>query len=104
MTIGKFDRRIQIYGTTSTVDAYGQPVTARALMHTVWAKMEPLEGSEGTDGDKVTATGRVKFSIRYRTGLNEAREILFDEEYYDVVSIEKPDRKRILEITGEKKY
>ncbi len=104
MIIGRFDRRIEIYGSTTATDGFGQPVETESLFKTVWAKIEALGGTEGTEGNKVTAAGKVKFSIRYRTGVTEAMQIKFDSEYYDILSIGKPDRKRILEIVGEKRY
>jgi len=101
---GDLDRRIVIYTATTARDSMGQSVETPAILATVWAKITPVGGGEDTEGDKVTASNRVMFTIRFRTDVTEAMQILFDTEYYDIVTIEKPDRKRRLEITAEKKY
>lgn len=103
MIIGKLDRRIEIQTATDTRDAFGAGVPSYTTTYTVWASIVPAGGQEGTEGEKQTATGIVKFSIRYISGLDEKMRILYDSEYYDIMSIDEPDRKRSLDITAKKK-
>lgn len=104
MRVGDLDRRVIIYTKTREVDEYGEEVYTDVALATVWAKVTPGSGGEGIDGNKPTATQKVMFTIRYRTDVNESMKILFDDEYYNIQAIEKPDRKRRLEITAEKQY
>lgn len=101
---GDLDRRVIIYTATTATDSFGQDVATDAILATVWAKITPVGGGEDTEGNKVTASNRVMFTIRHRTDVTEKMKVKFDSEYYDILTIEKPDRKRRLEITGEKRY
>lgn len=102
--IGELDRRITIYYNIEGENDFGEIELTRRELISVWAKFEPGTGSEATEANKVTASLTAKFTIRYRTGLNETMSIYFDSEWYDIISINKIDRKRYLEITAEKKY
>lgn len=103
MIIGKMDRRIEIQSATDTRDSFGAGVPSFSTIHTVWAQYESRGGAEVTEGEKVTATGLVTFTIRYVSGLNEKMRILFNGEYYDITNIQEPDRKRSLIIDAKKK-
>ena len=105
MIIGKLDRRIEIQTATDTRNAFGEGVPGWTTTNTVWAAAEPGGGNEGTEGEKITATGLIKFTIRYIAGLDEKMRIIYGGETYDITNISEPvlERKRVLEITAKKK-
>jgi len=102
--VGELDRRISIYELVETANSYGERTTTNNLVKTVWAKIEPEGGNEKITGDKPTASRSVRFTIRYRTGLIEKMKISYDGNWYNILSIEEPDRKRYLSIIGEKQF
>jgi SPP1 family predicted phage head-tail adaptor len=107
MTIGELDRRISIYTVTdAAADKFGGKAQSEALLTTVWAKIDGAGGDEKKEGEKVTATSRCNFTIRYRTGLTEKMRIKVDSDTYYIKHIEETtnDRKRYLVISAEKKY
>jgi len=102
--IGDLDRRIEIYSQTTAVDTFGERVESDVLLYTYWASVTPVSGSEKIEGKKPTATSQIMFTIRYKGGLTEKMTIRWDSQVYQIISIEEVDRRRYLNITGEKKY
>jgi SPP1 family predicted phage head-tail adaptor len=98
------DRRVEIYTQTTATDTYGQRVDTDTLSATVWAAVEPIGGDEGVEGNKTTATARVKFTLRYRSGMTEKMKLKHDGTMHHIVLIEEIGRKRFLEITAERQY
>ena len=101
--IGKFDRRITIQQTTDIRDEFGAGVPAWSTFATVWANAAPSGGNEKTEGQKITATGVVIFTIRYLSGVDEKMQILYQGDYYNITNIDEPDRRKTLTITAQKK-
>ena len=101
--IGKFDRRITIQQTTDIRDEFGAGVPAWSTFATVWANAAPSGGNEKTEGQKITATGIVLFTIRYIAGIDEKMQIVYNGDTYNITNIDEPDRRRSLLITANKK-
>lgn len=102
--IGELDNRIEIYSVTETSDGFGGVTTANVLYKTVWAQMVPSGGTEGFEAKKLTAVNQVIFIIRYLAALTEKYKIKYESNWYDILKIEAPDRKRYLNVVAEKKY
>lgn len=98
--IGQLDRRITIQERTTTKDDYNQDVVTWSTFATVWAKIQENIGGESYQADQLTASRFDHFTIRY-AAVTETMRILYNDRFYDIRSIQKPDRNRYLVIKAE---
>lgn len=102
--IGEFDKRIQIIKKVITINDFNEEIESWELLKTKWAKEENnnlgIAGNEVIQGDKLTATRRTVYVIRYDSAIDEEMRIVFDDVVYDIVALKQPDgnRKRFLAI------
>lgn len=99
--IGVLDRRILIQSPVKEINAVSDQaeITRWTDVAEVWAKVEDHTGSEVFEGDQVEAVRGTLFTIRYRT-IEMTWRIFFDGEFYDIESVQRPDRKGYLKILG----
>lgn len=99
-SIGELDQTIIIQSFTTTEDEYNAPVVTWETFATVKAKVvDSQAGSTETYmSDQLTAVRTTSFLIRYLAGVQEKFRILYDDRYYDIDFIGRPDRNRTLEL------
>lgn len=102
MNIGKLDRKIVIESYTVSKNSLNESVSTWATYHTCFAHIQSAGGNEGIESDKITATNRVKFKIRYFAGINEKMRISYNSYYYDIIEIHELGREGLW-ITATKK-
>lgn len=104
--IGRMDRRITFRQSTDTQSDSGATVESFADVATVWANVTATgSGSERFVMEKETAFNQKYFTIRYRTDLNEKMIITYENDIYDIKSIQELEdtRKRFLKLKAEKR-
>jgi SPP1 family predicted phage head-tail adaptor len=98
--IGQRDERIVIQEGTSSTDEYNSQTITWSTFATVYAKV--VDSSAGSteryESDQLTAVRTTTFNIRYLSGVKEKMRILYDDRFYDIEFIGRPDRKRSLEL------
>jgi SPP1 family predicted phage head-tail adaptor len=89
--IGQLDRRIKLQFPRTSADAQGSPVTEWQDTAEVWAKAASLPGAtETTNGNAREAIADCQFVIRYQrsiAGTGPDFRVLFQNQYYDIISI-----------------
>lgn len=99
--IGRLDRRITILQATTEKDDYNADVETWSTFKTVWAEVVDSAGAEVVQADQPTAVRTTTFTIRWIEGVTETMRVVFDGQLYNVVSIQRPDRKRTLILKTE---
>ena len=102
MNIGKLDRRIDIESWTYLANAQGEKVATYSVFHSAFAHVQKAGGNEREEGQKETATNKVKFKIRFFAGINETMRIVYNSIYYDILEIQELGREGLW-ITAERK-
>lgn len=92
MNIGRLDRKIVIESYSLAKNALNESVGTWGTYHTCFANVQKAGGSEFIEADKVTATNKVKFKIRYFAGINEKMRVVYNSDYYDITEIQELDR------------
>lgn len=87
ISAGEMQRRITIRSVTRVDDEYGGHTEQAVDVATVWAKVEPLEGNEQLRAMQAGMTRPHRFTIRYRTGITGATEVLYDSRRFNVTSV-----------------
>jgi SPP1 family predicted phage head-tail adaptor len=95
-SVGKRDQRIIIRSKTLTKDEFNEDYITWSTFATVWAEVKDAQGTEGYQADQLTANRTSLFDIRYLDGVTEQMQILYNDRYYEIVGIQRPDRKRSL--------
>ena len=102
---GRMDRRITFQTFTESQNGVGEAVKTWANLAsnpTVWAQVEPIDGSEPFAAQQVTAEARTRFTIRYRSGISVEMRIVYASENYDIESLKELGRRDALQILAVK--
>ena len=97
MRAGLLDRRITIQSRTNTVSATGSTQPGYTTLATVWAAVKKRTGRQSFEGGP-TPTAEIIFRIRHRTDLTRDMRVSFDDEKWDIISINEIDRRVGLEL------
>lgn len=99
--VGKMDRKIQILQESTEKDEYNADSrTGWTVFKSVWASVDDYRGSEQYQGEQLTATRQTEFNIRYLSGVKEKMRVGYEGRYYDITSIQRPDRNRSLKLVA----
>ena|SRR3990167_11247462 len=98
MRAGKLDRRIFIQTATVTRDAFGQAINTWSTTYTVWADVFPMPFNETFEGDRKTEQKLFKVRIRYISGIIPSQRVIYNSQYYDIVSINEGNRQEYLDL------
>jgi SPP1 family predicted phage head-tail adaptor len=105
MNAGQLRYRIilQTYAAATNANT-GQSVRTWSDSETIWADVEWRTGTESEKNDIITQTQKTDFLIRYRTAVNaNDYRIKFDDNVYDIESVEQVDAFRTWMKLGCKK-
>ncbi len=82
---GELNRRISFYGAVDGTDTDGFTKPKDSIIHSCWAKVTNMSGTETIKSGKDFAEINTRFLIRYTSkNLNSNMEILFDNRKYDI--------------------
>lgn len=97
---GELDRRITIeQPSTDGFDGAGEPQVVWVPFATVWAKREPLGGSEQFGSDQRFARQSAVFTVRHLPGLTPAMRINCEGQYYQIEDVSEVDRRAFDRLT-----
>ena len=80
---------------------FGDQVHTLSTLATVWAKVEPLGGSEEIDNDLSTNISKYRFTIHHRTDLTNIHVITWNDDNYDITNVQPLPREKATVITAE---
>jgi len=98
MRAGKLDRRVSLQTATDSQDAYGQAISTWATTYTVWADVFPMPYTEQVEGDRKTEQTLFKVRIRYQSGVIPTMRLVYNSQYYDIISINEGNRQEYLDL------
>tara|TARA_R100001591_G_scaffold113692_2_gene127197 strand:- start:687 stop:1013 length:327 start_codon:yes stop_codon:yes gene_type:complete len=99
MNIGELDKRIALYTSSVSTDAWNHENKSRVLLETVWAKVIYKSGTETQTANQRVNVDRIEFLIRYRGGLSARNtEVQYGTDFYNVHSIEVIGRNEALRL------
>lgn len=105
MNIGKLDERITFRRKSLTPDGMGGQDAAEANIPTtptVWAQVTNMSGTENFTEQRMEATARMLFRIRYRSDIQESDIILWRGKLHNIRHIDdQGPRQRFLTITTD---
>ena len=105
--IGAMDQLISIRQYSRVADATGGWVeTASYLAEDIWSKVEyTSQSDEGTRGEdqQMVAWNRTRFTFRDFWTITETMRVVFEDEEYDILSINRMGRSRFVVIEAEKR-
>jgi SPP1 family predicted phage head-tail adaptor len=84
---GELRSRVVVQSATRTTDAGGGFATTWADGASLWAKVEPLEGSELLRAQQLQARVTHRVTIRYRRGLTAASRLRLGARVLDIQQV-----------------
>lgn len=100
--VGDLDRRIQLGTFTTAKNLSGEDVRTWSYSSAIWAQVTPVSGVEGFEADQKVGEQLTEFTIRYRTGIAQTGQIMYNSDTYTIESVLEVDRKRYLKIIAKK--
>lgn len=103
MRAGGLNKRISIYTLASTQSTVSGEMlnTYTTWLDNVWAGYERLSGSEEYIGEERQLIETARFRIRYSTGVDHKKRIVYNSRQYEIVDVENVgDRNKELLITA----
>jgi len=91
---GELRHRITLRAVTRTEDEGGGYTETPTDVGVVWAKVEPLQGTEQAAFLQTGMTAPHRFTIRYQEGVTGATEIGYEGKRFNVTSVTDPDAAR----------
>ena len=102
MRIGKLDQRIQIQQNTPTRDDTADEIDSWSELDTVWAGVTPGSSTEKQQGQQELAQSIYDFLIRYRSDVTPLMRILYEGNYYDIISADEVYRRKATMIKAKR--
>ena len=87
MNAGILNRRIVIQTKVPTRGASGEEVIVWSVVAIVKGSAEPLRGQEYLEATRLQADLDIRFRIRYRDGIKPSMRVMYDDRYFNIVSV-----------------
>ena len=98
MEIGQLRHRVTIQSATISDNALGEPVQTWADIAEVWARVEPITGTEKYASMHVQSEVNYRVVCRYQsalTGIAPDDRVEFGSRYFDIKYIKNTDERNI---------
>lgn len=100
--IGELRERVRLQNFISIDDGYGNQIQEWRDVATVWARVEPLRGTERYQAAQLETVVGWHITIRHRTDITPAWRIVKGSTVFRIVGILNPDeRRRFLQLECE---
>lgn len=103
MIIGRLNRLFTFERKAVSVNASGNETETYTTLYQAWCSIQPLRGKESTEGDEVVASNFWIIKARYDSRLKPKDRALWDDNYYDIVSVAELGYREGLEIMAKYK-
>ena len=92
---------IDIYTASKTIDANGENKTTYTLLSKAFAKVERKQNETETN-DTIILDEVLKLTTHYQTSINTKMRIVYENENYNIINIQKIENNRYLELIAIK--
>jgi SPP1 family predicted phage head-tail adaptor len=94
MVIGRLRTQISLQSYTESANALGERVKTYTTYATVWARVEPLKGTETVYAQGWASQPQYQITIRYNSDVDVGdRIVLPDNSYVNILSVQDVDYK-----------
>ena len=87
MKIGGLNRRIEILEYFAEKDEYGGKDGEWRVVKNLWAKIEPVSGTEYFQAQTVNAETVAKITIRYNPKINVMHRVRYQNTLYEIIGV-----------------
>ena len=87
MKIGGLNRRIEILEYIAEKDEYGGKDGEWRVVNNLWAKIEPVSGTEYFQAQTVNAETVAKITIRYNPKINVMHRVRYQNTLYEIIGV-----------------
>ena len=98
MRSGLLRHEINVQTDTPSVDAMGGASQSWATTTTIWARIEPISGTEDFNDDQTEATLTHRVTIRGDDAVGTVKRIKFGSRYFEVHGVRDKDERGIEKI------
>lgn len=92
---GPLRHQVTIQTRSISQDALGQAIATWSDGTTIWARVEPLSGSETAGQVQTQATMTHKVTIRYRSGMGVLDRLKFGTRILEINAVRNPEERNI---------
>jgi SPP1 family predicted phage head-tail adaptor len=84
---GRLKHRVAIQTQSTTLDSYGEATGSWSTDDTVWAAVEPVNGTEKDIGEGMASVVSHRVIMRYVSGLTSKSRLLFGSRVLGIESV-----------------
>ncbi|MEQ8226509.1 MAG: phage head closure protein [Rhodospirillales bacterium] len=100
--VANLRERVELQERVVTQNGFGEEIITYETLDTVWARVEPLKGTEKWSAQQVIAEQLYHVFVRYRTDLSVLDRVVWRGQNMDITAITNPDeRRRFLQLDVE---
>lgn len=88
--VNRLNKRVVIEQQSATTDSYGQPLNTWTEVATVWAAIEPLQGSEYHAASRDNVDVKTRIRVRYRAGMDRTMRITYKGTTFEILDVINP--------------
>ena len=90
---GRLRHRVAIQSQSTTLDSYGETTGSWTTDDTVWAAVEPVNGTERDIGEGVAGIVTHRVVMRYSSDVSPKKRLLFGTRVLNILSSLNPDER-----------
>ena len=87
MQTGKYRHIVTVQSKTASTDSYGGTIYTWSDVCQAWSRVMPLAGRDLIAAGAEQHEGRVRFFIRYVSGIDQSMRIVWQGRNHDIVSV-----------------
>ena len=87
MRIGNLNRRVEVLAFVKKKDEYGGEDGEWVVVDCLWAKIEPISGTEYFQANTINAETVVKITLRYNPKITVLNRIRYQNSTYEIIGV-----------------
>ncbi len=87
MRIGRLRHRVQVQNPSMSTDGFGMRTATYSTAETVWAAIEPFQGTELQDANQTKGRITHKILTRFSSNISTTSRLVFDSRNFEIVEI-----------------
>jgi SPP1 family predicted phage head-tail adaptor len=87
LRIGNLNRRVEVLAFFKKKDEYGGEDGEWGVVDCLWAKIEPISGTEYFQANTINAETVVKITLRYNPKITVLNRIRYQNSTYEIIGV-----------------
>ena len=87
MRIGRLRHRVQVQNPSMATNGLGERTASYTTAETVWAAIEPFQGTELQDANQTKGRITHKILVRYSSNITTTSRLVYESRNFEIIEI-----------------